>query len=163
MLPSIQPGTGVHSGILQHIISKYSQRLPYPPEWQQETETGQDLQFWLLSFARSQKFLGSVLAGSQVFQKGALVPALPSCCLYSPFTPPRWKPLPGSYTPGHDQIWEALGCPVGGVMGLINSSSHPSFCQKTHRKPLDWQSLETHSIQELYCFLSVKCLPIMSQ
>lgn len=137
MLWSGWQGTGGPSAILQHIISKYSQCLPQPFRVTTTgTETGRDLQFWLLSFARSQKFLSSFLAGSEKSQKGS---ALTSCYLSSPFTPPRWKLLPGSYSQGHDQVWEALGHPMGGVTGLNNpplsasSQLLPNVSSKTPR------------------------------
>lgn len=150
MLWSRWQGTGGPSAILQHIISKYSQYLPQPFRVTTTgTETGRDLQFWLLSFARSQKFLSSFLAGSEECQKGS---ALTSCYLSSPFTPPRWKPLPGSYLQGHDQVWEALGHPMGGVTGLTNpplsasSQLLPNVSSKTPRLATCWQPISWDSV-----------------
>lgn len=108
MLWSRWQGTGEPSAILQHIISKYSQCLPQPFRVTTTgTETGGDLQFWLLSFARGQKSLSSFLAGGEECQKDS---ALTSCHLSSPFTAPEmetiawklyartWSSLRGTWT-----------------------------------------------------------------
>lgn len=150
MLWSRWQGTGEPSAILQHIISKHTQCLPQPFRVTTTvTETGRDLQFWLLSFARSQKFLSSLLARSKECQKGS---ALTSCYLSSPFTSPRWKPLPGSSTQEHDQVWEALGHPMGGVTRLINpplsvsSQLLPKVSSKTPRLATFWQPISWDSV-----------------
>lgn len=69
-----------------------------------------------------------------------------------PLCPPRWKPLPGSYLQGHDQVWEALGHPMGGVTRLTNpplsasSQLLPNVSSKTPRLATCWQPISWESV-----------------
>lgn len=59
---------------------------------------------------------------------------------------------PGSYSQGHDQVWEALGHPTGGVTGLTNpplsasSQLLPNVSSKTPRLATCWQPISWDSV-----------------